>query len=229
MKKGQILKKVRELQGITQIEIARKLGIDQTSINKIENNISALNKEYISKICKILSINEEFLYNKSDYLFIPKSFLKFRVKGLKARVSPFAWLDLISGYSSAARVLLLVRENKASVLCACVKDDRDSIFFVRIDIPLTFQKVFDYIKELPNNKRDNIPVLVKSFFDRLDVAGIYHSFDAIAHYDRNAVNSLIEEAFVEVLTDKEKELILKIREKSIDPHILIRYIKRLSN
>lgn len=228
MKNGEILKKVREFQGIRQTEIARQLGINQVSVAQIENNIPALNKDYISKICKILSIDEEFLYNKSDHLFIPNSFLKFRVKGLKARVSPLAWLDLILKYSNAAKVLLLTRENKTSVLTACVKDDRNSIFFVRIDIPLTFQKVFDYIRELPKNKSSKIPVSVKSFFDSLDVASpsTYRSFDGIAHYDRNAVNSLIEEAFVELLTDKEKELILKIREKSIDPHILIQHIKK---
>jgi len=223
--KGEILKKVRELQDITQSEIALRLAVDQTSVVKIENNIPALTREYIVRVCKILSIDENFLEGKSNYLFLPKSFLKFRISGIKARISPLAWLDLILSYSNTAKVLLLTRENKPQLVGACIKDDRNSIFFVRIEIPLTFQKVFDYVNDLPESKRDTIYILAKSFFMHPE-HHLISSFDDIAHYDREAVNSLIENAFVEVLTEKEKELILKIREKNIDLNFLLKNLKR---
>lgn len=217
------LLEIRKLLGISQTELARELGVHHSSIARVEAGVPALSAEYIHKLCVMLSINETFLYEKSDYPFLPKSFLVFKVRGLSSRLRPLSWLDLLMKYSRGLKVLLLLRRKTDNVVTACVKDYRDSLFLVSIEFPLPFKNVFEHVGKQPEEK---ILLHAKEFFDRLNVLSPLRSFEDIAHYPRKMIDSMIEEAFEDVLSEKEKELIRTIRRNKIPVEKMIEQAKK---
>jgi len=215
---------IAKFQGISQSEIARRLDVHQSSVSRALGGVPAVGPERILKkeICSMLSIDEEFLSEKSNYPFLPTSFVRFRIRGLKARRHPLAWLELLNNYSEELKVLLFLQENLKRVEVACVKDNKDSIFFVFIEIPVSREKFFDYVGKGRQNK---VFVVVNEFFDSTTV-GLYRSADDIADYDYGTLDSLIKEAFSYILTDTERRLIQVVRENKVSIEKVIEYIER---
>jgi transcriptional regulator with XRE-family HTH domain len=214
---------VRELQAIPKSEIAKRLGVHPSSVGRTEAGIPALSSEYISTMCKILSINESFLYEKTTYPFSPKSFLKFYVRGLSSRLKPLKWLEFLADYSENLKLLLLLRRKSDNVVAACVEDDKNSVFLISVEIPLSFKTVFEYTRKQPERK---VRVAAREFFDSPNILSPHTSFSDIAHYPRNLVESMIEDAFAEFLSDKEKELIKVIRQNSSPIKKMIEYANK---
>ena len=221
-----MLAEIRELQGIRKSLIAEKIGVHPSSVGRLEAGIPALSAEYISKICAILSINEAFLYEKSDYPFLPQSFLIFRVKGLKVRFRPLGWLELLSKYTSKLKVLLLLPMNKENVVAACVQDDKDSVFLISVEIPTSYKTVFEYRRKQPEDKID---VVANGYFDAPNVLSHRHSFSDIATYPRDMIQSMIEDAFASSLTIEERNLIRIVRKNKIPIEKMIECAKIRKN
>ncbi|MFI5294336.1 MAG: helix-turn-helix domain-containing protein [Thermodesulfovibrionales bacterium] len=216
------LAEIRNLLGITKAEVAVRLGVNGSSVARKEAGIPALSDDYIPQICAMLSVNEAFLSGKTSYPFLPNSFSIFHVKGLKNRISPLGWLNLLITYSENIKLLLLLRRKSDNVVAACVKDDKDSVFLISVEIPLLFKTVFEYIGKQAEGK---VRVTEKECFDSPNIASP-HTFSDIAHYSRDLVESMIEDAFADVLSDKEKELVKFIRGKNVPIEKMIDYAKK---
>ncbi len=218
------LLQIAELAGISQSKMANELGKNQSSVSRVFGGIPALSAEYISRICEMLQINENFLHEKSDYPFLPGSFVKFKIGGLKARRQPFTWFELLANVSQSLKVLLLLSEKKGNVVVACVKDDKGSIFLVSVEIPLPLRSVFAYAQKYSTKKI----ILKAEFFFDPRVLGPYRSVDDfIASYDKNAVDTLIEDSLLDVLTPQEKKLIRIVRRKKIPIEKIIELITKM--
>ncbi len=64
-----ILKRIRLIKGFTQIEIAEKLGIKQSSYQRIEAGETSIDTERLKKICEIFGIeaNQLFDFYKEEH------------------------------------------------------------------------------------------------------------------------------------------------------------------
>lgn len=60
-----MLSEVRKQKGISQTEMASKLGISLAAYNHYENGKRKIPQEVVSKICKILEIDESFFLASS--------------------------------------------------------------------------------------------------------------------------------------------------------------------
>jgi transcriptional regulator with XRE-family HTH domain len=218
------LSEIRDLQGVTKAEIAKKLGVHPSSVGRIEAGVPALSGEYVAKICAMLSVNEDFMSGKTDYPFLPKSYLILKVRGLNNRLRPLGWLELLISFSKRLEILLLLRRNKDTVVAACVKDDRDSVFLISIEIPLLFKTIFEYTRKQPEGK---IQITAEEYFDSPNTVSFHGSFSDIAHYPKDLVESMIEDALAGLLSDKEKELIKVVRKKDVPIEKMIEYAKKL--
>lgn len=71
---GFSIKQIRKEKNISQVMLAKKSGVTQTSISKIESGETMPHEKTIKSICKVLQIPVSFLYvisiEKSD---LPKS------------------------------------------------------------------------------------------------------------------------------------------------------------
>ena len=76
------LKELRKNSKLTQEQMAKYLGVDQSMVTKLENGTRALNITLIEKICSLFSCTEDYLFGKSDD-YIPVSFA-FRANGIQA-------------------------------------------------------------------------------------------------------------------------------------------------
>jgi len=65
-KSKSIIKAFRSLQGISQIELAAKLGCSQSRISKVESGIISLPKKDVPKIAEVLGVNPDLLSGDSD-------------------------------------------------------------------------------------------------------------------------------------------------------------------
>lgn len=63
------IKDLRKKLGMTQKELGSKLGIGQTAIYKIENNVNNLTEQNIKLICKEFNVNEEWLRTGEGEVF----------------------------------------------------------------------------------------------------------------------------------------------------------------
>lgn len=203
---------IGDFQGISQSKIARKLGVNQSSVSRKIAGIPALSSEYKTPICEILSVDNKFLDGLSDYPFLPGAFVKFRIRGLRARRRPLAWLKLLCQHARHLDVLLLLKEDNTHVAVACVKDDRESIFFVFVEIPLRMQGVSDLISTQP---KDKVRFKAITYFDSTTL-GFHRNAHDIEHYERNTVDFLIDDSMLDVLSDEEKDIIRDIRKKRPD-------------
>jgi len=60
------LKELRKKKNITQEEIAEKIGLSQSSIQRIENNKQVLNHNQIISLCKVLDVRADELLGLDD-------------------------------------------------------------------------------------------------------------------------------------------------------------------
>lgn len=56
------LKKIRKLKGLTQVDLAKKAGITQTSYSQIENGLNKPRKETLERIARALDIPIDVIY-----------------------------------------------------------------------------------------------------------------------------------------------------------------------
>ena len=69
MKFGEDIKKCRKDAGFSQKEIAKKLGVNQSSISDWENDISRPDLETIFELCKIFNVTIYELLGVDEYTF----------------------------------------------------------------------------------------------------------------------------------------------------------------
>ncbi|SDB54495.1 DNA-binding transcriptional regulator, XRE-family HTH domain [Pseudobutyrivibrio sp. YE44] len=67
------LKELRKNSKLTQEQMAKYLGVDQSMITKLENGTRVLNVTLIEKICSLFCCTEEYLFGVSDE-YIPIKF-----------------------------------------------------------------------------------------------------------------------------------------------------------
>jgi transcriptional regulator with XRE-family HTH domain len=209
MTKWETLLETRKLQNLSQDEIAVKLGINQSSVARAEVGIPAISAEYITQMCNILSVNPDFLKDKSGYPFEPGAFIKFYIKGLSARARPLAWMDLLMQYTEKINILILLREKNNNVFAVCAKDDKDTVFLISVDVPLTRKAVFDQMEK--QYKKAGSYIVSEHFFFTPD----------LENWSREDIENLIDKAFADVLSNEEKKLIKLIREKKIPIETLL--------
>ncbi|MCF0116071.1 MAG: helix-turn-helix transcriptional regulator [Erysipelotrichaceae bacterium] len=63
---GERVKMLRKESGITQEQLANYLGIDQTTVTKLENGTRKLNVTLMERICELFGCSEYFLLGESD-------------------------------------------------------------------------------------------------------------------------------------------------------------------
>lgn len=76
------LKGLRKESKITQEQLAKYLGVDQSMITKLENGTRSLNVTLIEKICSLFGCSDAYLMGKEDS-YIPLNFA-FRSNGIQA-------------------------------------------------------------------------------------------------------------------------------------------------
>lgn len=74
------LKQLRKASRITQEQLAKYLGLDQSMITKLENGTRNLNITLIEKICNLFGCSEDYLMGEDD-VYIPINFA-FRASGI---------------------------------------------------------------------------------------------------------------------------------------------------
>lgn len=62
---GASIKEVRKQKGLSQIELAEKIEISQTSLSQIESGSKRPSATTLKKICKVLKVSEVMLYMMS--------------------------------------------------------------------------------------------------------------------------------------------------------------------
>jgi transcriptional regulator with XRE-family HTH domain len=75
------LKQLRKESKITQEQLAKYLGVDQTMITKLENGTRSLNVLLIEKICNLFGCSDTYLLGEDD-VYIPLNFA-FRSNGIQ--------------------------------------------------------------------------------------------------------------------------------------------------
>lgn len=75
------LKQLRKESKITQEQMAKYLGVDQSMITKMENGTRSLNVSLIEKICSLFGCSEAYLMGEDD-AYIPLNFA-FRSNGIQ--------------------------------------------------------------------------------------------------------------------------------------------------
>lgn len=77
---AEVIKLIRELSGVKQVEIANTLGITKSAYNQFESIRATLSIKNIYAICELLGINHEWLTGDSDILLYSRDVLFFVVK-----------------------------------------------------------------------------------------------------------------------------------------------------
>lgn len=80
------IKRIRQSKGLTQKEVAKKLGIATLNYGKIENEHTALTFERLLKIADIFGVNVLELVGEGEELAIENSNLKKEIEGLKEEI-----------------------------------------------------------------------------------------------------------------------------------------------
>lgn len=60
------IKALREVKGITQAELAKKLGVTRSSVNAWELGISVPSTQYIVELAELLGVSTDFLLSVND-------------------------------------------------------------------------------------------------------------------------------------------------------------------
>lgn len=83
MEIGDILKNLREIKSLTQIELAEKAGIDTSSVHRYESGKSKVSSETLNKVTKALDITVPDVYAiKENPSILEEPFTYFRGKSL---------------------------------------------------------------------------------------------------------------------------------------------------
>lgn len=61
-----ILAKIRAHRGLTQIDMAKELGIDQSTISKIESGVRGIPNSLIKKLKKVYNVNSSQLIDELE-------------------------------------------------------------------------------------------------------------------------------------------------------------------
>jgi hypothetical protein len=210
------------LQGITQTQLSQWIDVKQSSVSRASGGLKSVSLDKFAIICSRLGIDPDFLHDKSDYPFIPHTFLKFSIGGVKHSLQPFSWLKLLLNYSQKLTILLLLQKKNDRVEAVCMKDHRGTVFFVTITTKIYMQDFFDFFKNRP---QDGITLLAKPFFDNKS-AGLYRTASDIASFDRSSIDKLIKTALLDILTEEERTLIKTIRESGVPIVDILQSIKK---
>lgn len=62
MKEGTAIKMIRKRQSISQVELAQRCNISQTSLSQIENNIKRPRGKTLKKLCEVMEVPESMVY-----------------------------------------------------------------------------------------------------------------------------------------------------------------------
>ena len=65
-------KELRKEQGYTQLELSKKLGIDQTTVSKWELNKALPDTKLLIKLSDLFNVSTDYLLNRSTYYFPDK-------------------------------------------------------------------------------------------------------------------------------------------------------------
>ena len=93
------LKQLRKESKITQEQMAKYLGVDQTMITKIENGTRNLNVTLIEKICNLFGCSDAYLMGEDD-AYIPLNFA-FRSNGIQ--------VDDLESIAAVNKIVLNIR------------------------------------------------------------------------------------------------------------------------
>jgi transcriptional regulator with XRE-family HTH domain len=102
---GQTLKAIRREKGVSQRELADKVGIDFSYVSKVENDrMAPPAADTIQKICEVLKISTELLLSKSgkitgeisDAISSSQSAIKFMNEVTNMRLTDHEWDRLIT-------------------------------------------------------------------------------------------------------------------------------------
>ena len=222
MRNTELLSQIRKLQGISQQDIAQKIGVRRATVAQYEAGIPSIGAPKIELLCDVLSVDKEFLDGKASYPFRSGSFIKFYVRGLSYRLHPLIWLDLLLRYTKGVKVLLLRKGKKNDVVAACARDNRGSIFLISIEVPLTWMEAFDYRKH--SAERAGTSMVTKNLFDL--ILGEYSDdilsglrprkfFPYLENWSREKIEKTLDKAFADILSEEESGLIELIRKKEM--------------
>lgn len=64
---GQRLRELREQMGLTQTEVAKKLGVAQSIYQRFEKGIYECTYEQFKMLCDIFDVSADFLLGRSNY------------------------------------------------------------------------------------------------------------------------------------------------------------------
>lgn len=62
---GQAIKAIREERGITQYELAKRLGYSQSNISKYENGDLGIDANFLIKIARVMDCSVEEIYRRA--------------------------------------------------------------------------------------------------------------------------------------------------------------------
>ncbi len=62
MKEGTAIKMIRKKQHISQVELAKRCSISQTSLSQIENNLKRPRGKTLKKLCAAMEVPESIIY-----------------------------------------------------------------------------------------------------------------------------------------------------------------------
>jgi transcriptional regulator with XRE-family HTH domain len=62
MKEGTAIKMIRKRQAISQVDLAQRCNISQTSLSQIENNLKRPRGKTLKKLCEAMEIPESMVY-----------------------------------------------------------------------------------------------------------------------------------------------------------------------
>lgn len=134
-------KTVREMQGLKQSDIAKNLQITQSSIAKFESGASTLGQDTLYRMAKLISINPEYLENKSANPFKSNKLIKMFLPTKLALTVDFSFIHSLVEINRkldflflSPNILFIDRITKSTVfgtpIYAIVVKDQDHNMFI---------------------------------------------------------------------------------------------------
>ncbi|HOR57786.1 MAG TPA: helix-turn-helix domain-containing protein [bacterium] len=167
-----IFKEIRDAQGISQAELAGKLGITQSAITQFETNRSRLSLGTLLKIAPLLNINPGFIQDQTCNLFAQSNKtvpIKMYVKDDRYGNPDINILKLIVGNNDRCNIIYCgvnklkdKRRNSNetfdisdNIFFICVQDSEDNIFLFRRKgkLPLKKAQLDKELKEIALTKK----------------------------------------------------------------------------
>jgi len=99
------IKKLRREKGLTQVQLAQELGVDQTSVSKWESGKANPTKEYEDKLVEFFGVSVEVLMGLESHEHFP-----LRILGDALGMGlPDAYINLLSEYSTCHNFRRMVK------------------------------------------------------------------------------------------------------------------------